>query len=225
MIFGPFFFATAGATRRFNAVSTRRAFIIIRVIVLGARYWPLYPNPYRSGHHIKNKTIIRIILLKRGAFLKPGAPFRQKKKTAALRSCTFPSLKSEIYLMRKSPSSLQCYRFWPWAIAGRGECPRRTGRNALGLRDPPGNYGLSCSVSISKNCKTDHGSCTRKLPLASYRSVSWTRFRNPSLSPLSYVQKNAALDVFVSRPMCVSLRFLWDANWAPRPLEYMALPV
>ena len=54
------------------------------------------------------------------------------------------------YLMKKSPSSLQCYRFWPWAIAGRGEYPRRTGRNEQGLRDPPGNYGLSCSINISK---------------------------------------------------------------------------
>eukprot|EP00614_Pseudopedinella_elastica_P038355 CAMPEP_0181270254 /NCGR_PEP_ID=MMETSP1097-20121128/6665_1 /TAXON_ID=35684 /ORGANISM="Pseudopedinella elastica, Strain CCMP716" /LENGTH=56 /DNA_ID=CAMNT_0023370395 /DNA_START=1 /DNA_END=167 /DNA_ORIENTATION=- len=25
--------------------------------------------------------------------------------------------------------------------------------------------------------------------------------------------------------MCVSLRFLWGAHWAPRPIEYMALPV
>ena len=59
------------------------------------------------------------------------------------------------YLTKKSPSSLQCYRFWPWAIAGRGEYPRRTGRNEQGLRDPPGNYGLSCSINISKklqNC-------------------------------------------------------------------------
>ena len=55
--------------------------------------------------------------------------------------------------MRKSPSSLQCYRFWPWAIAGRGEYPRRTGRNEKGLRDSPGNYGLSCSMNTSTNCK------------------------------------------------------------------------
>ena len=33
----------------------------------------------------------------------------------------------------------------------RGEYPRRTGRNERGLRDPPGNYGLSCSINISKN--------------------------------------------------------------------------
>ena len=52
--------------------------------------------------------------------------------------------------MRKSPSSWQCYRFWPWAIAGRGEYPRRTGRNEHGLRDPTGNYGLSCSINTSK---------------------------------------------------------------------------
>ena len=25
------------------------------------------------------------------------------------------------HLMRKTPGSLQCYRFWPWAIAGRGK--------------------------------------------------------------------------------------------------------
>jgi len=47
----------------------------------------------------------------------------------------------------------------------------------------------------------------------------------PPLSLFTYVQKNATFDVFVSRPMCVSLRFLWDAHWAPRPLQYMVLPV
>ena len=57
------------------------------------------------------------------------------------------------YLMKKSPSSLQCYRFWPWPIAGRGEYPRRTGGNEQGLRDPPGDYGLSCSINIIKICK------------------------------------------------------------------------
>ena len=41
------------------------------------------------------------------------------------------------YLTKKSPSSLQCYRFWPWAIAGREEYPRRTGVNQQELRDPP----------------------------------------------------------------------------------------
>ena len=54
------------------------------------------------------------------------------------------------YLMRKSPSSLGCYRFWLWEIAGRGVYPRRTGRNKHGVRDPPGNYGFSCSINISK---------------------------------------------------------------------------
>ena len=54
------------------------------------------------------------------------------------------------YLAKKSPSSLQCYRFGPWAIAGQGEYPRRTGRNGHGLRDPPGNYGLSCPINTSK---------------------------------------------------------------------------
>ena len=57
-------------------------------------------------------------------------------------------------LMKESPSSLQCYRFWPWAIAGRGEYQRRTGGNEQGLMDPPGNYGLSCSINISKKLQT-----------------------------------------------------------------------
>ena len=50
-------------------------------------------------------------------------------------------------------SSLQCYRFWPWAIAAREEYPRRTGINEQGLRDPPGDYCLSCSINISKNVR------------------------------------------------------------------------
>ena len=54
------------------------------------------------------------------------------------------------YLIKKSLSSLQYYRFWPWAIAGRGEYPRKTGRNEQGSRDPPVNYGLSISINISK---------------------------------------------------------------------------
>ena len=53
-------------------------------------------------------------------------------------------------LMKKSPSSLKCNRFWPWTIACRENYPCRTGRNEQGFRDPSGNYGLSCSVNISK---------------------------------------------------------------------------
>ena len=63
-----------------------------------------------------------------------------------------------------------------------------------------------------------------KIPLASYRTVSRTRLRSPPLSSLSYFQKNE-LDVFISRPICVSLAFLWGAYWAPRLLEDMALHV
>ena len=48
----------------------------------------------------------------------------------------------------------------------------------------------------------------RKPFVASYRSMRWSRFRNP---PLDYVQKNTALDFFVSRPMRFSLRFVWGA--------------
>ena len=41
--------------------------------------------------------------------------------------------------------------------------------------------------------------------------------------PLDFSKPNTALDSFVSRPMCVSLRLLWGAPRAPRPLEYMIL--
>ena len=50
----------------------------------------------------------------------------------------------------QSPSSLPCYRFlalgnrWPWGV------PAQYRRNGQVLRDPPGNNGLSCSISISK---------------------------------------------------------------------------
>ena len=54
------------------------------------------------------------------------------------------------YLMKKSPSSLRYYRFWPWAIASCGEYPRRKGGNEQGMRAPPENYGFSCSINISK---------------------------------------------------------------------------
>ena len=53
------------------------------------------------------------------------------------------------YLTKETPGSLLCKRFWPWAIAGRGEHPRRTGRNEQGLRDPPGDYGSSRSMNIA----------------------------------------------------------------------------
>ena len=59
-------------------------------------------------------------------------------------------------LMNQSPSSFQCYRFWPWAIAGRWEYPRRTGGNEQGLGDPPGSYDLSCLVYTSTNSKKKH---------------------------------------------------------------------
>ena len=54
------------------------------------------------------------------------------------------------------------------------------------------------------------------------------RVGHDSTAPLEFVElcsENVALDVFVSRPMCVSLGFLWGEIWVPRPLEYMALPV
>ena len=38
----------------------------------------------------------------------------------------------------------------PRSIAGRGESPRRTGGNGQGLREPPGNYCLPCSINTSK---------------------------------------------------------------------------
>ena len=68
----------------------------------------------------------------RAALVRPGAPW---------------------YVMKKNPSSLEYYRFWPWAIAGRGEYLRRTGGNEKGLRDPPRNYGSSCYISISITAK------------------------------------------------------------------------
>ena len=84
--------------------------------------------------------------------------------------------------------------------------------------------GICTKLGLSPfSLPSDHDSRTRILSLATYRTVTWTRFRNPYLSSLRSVQQNTALDVFVFRPMCVSLRFLWGANRAPRPLEYMAL--
>ena len=35
--------------------------------------------------------------------------------------------------------------------------PRRTGRNEQGLRDPPGDYGLLCSINISKKLQKLQG--------------------------------------------------------------------
>ena len=58
--------------------------------------------------------------------------------------------------------------FLAMAIAGRGEYPRRTGENKQGLRDPPGNYDLSCSINTSKNCKN----CGRRLNLVFPQVIS-----------------------------------------------------
>ena len=55
---------------------------------------------------------------------------------------------------------------------------------------------------------SDDGSCNWKFFLASYRSASWARLRSPPFGSLNDVQQNAVLDVYVSRPMCVSLGFL-----------------
>ena len=56
--------------------------------------------------------------------------------------------------------------------------------------------------------------------VASCSSVIWTRFRNTTLD---YAQQNTAIDFFVSRFICVSLRCLWSAHRALRPLGYMVL--
>ena len=47
--------------------------------------------------------------------------------------------------------------FWPWAITGRGEYPRRTGGNEQGFRDPPGVMACRVQSTLATNFKK----CTR----------------------------------------------------------------
>ena len=56
-----------------------------------------------------------------------------------------------------------------------------------------------------------------------FRRGASHQFYTISQPPLGYVQQNTAFSFFVSRAMCVSLGFLWGAQRAPRPLEYMVL--
>ena len=72
------------------------------------------------------------------------------------------------YLMKKGPSSMKCYCFWPRAITGRGEYPRRTRGNEQGLRFPPGTYGLSCSKNISKKLQTKGSCANERFPYSSF---------------------------------------------------------
>ena len=65
----------------------------------------------------------------------------------------------------------------------------------------------------------DHASPTRKHFTASCRSVSWARFRNPSLSS---VQPNTALDSFASAP-CASPSGFCGAQSGILALDYMVL--
>ena len=64
------------------------------------------------------------------------------------------------------------------------------------------------------------GTFPRLLPLGELATTP-----QPPLSSLTSVEQNTALDVVVSRPMCVSLRCLWGTHRAPRPLKYMVVIV